>query len=69
VSDPRLKVVRRGCYRYLQIPDAECRGRFPFAQAPAVYRWIDHLKGVPVGGAPGADGGDQRQPVVVELLL
>jgi hypothetical protein len=42
-------------HRYLQIPDAECRGRFPFAQAPSVYRWIDQLKGVPVGGAPGPE--------------
>jgi hypothetical protein len=25
VSDPRLRAVRRGCYRYLQILDAECR--------------------------------------------
>jgi hypothetical protein len=27
MSDPRLRVVCRGCYRYLQILDAEGRGR------------------------------------------
>jgi hypothetical protein len=27
VNDPGLRVVRRGCYEYLKIRDAECRGR------------------------------------------
>jgi hypothetical protein len=60
-------VVRRGATGTSR-PRRRVQGPLPFAQAPAVYHWINQLKGVPVGGAPGLEAtgglavGAQQQP-------